>query len=65
MFIDITVVKFQFVELNGHLMWCDFGANLVRFFTARLKRYATIYYEKAIKSNEKHVFADIWCKKDS
>ena len=32
--------KFQFIELNGHLMWCDFGANLVQHFIKRYSRYS-------------------------
>ena len=32
--------KFQFVELNGRLMWCDFGANLVQHFIGRYSRYS-------------------------
>ena len=32
--------KFQFVELNGRLMWCDFGANLLQHFMRRYSRYS-------------------------
>ena len=32
--------KFQFIELNGRLMWCDFGANLVQHFIQRYSRYS-------------------------
>ena len=36
------VIKFQFDELNGRLMWCDFGANLVQHFMRRYSRYQTV-----------------------
>ena len=32
--------KFQFVELNGRLIWCDFGANLVQHFIGRYSRHS-------------------------
>ena len=34
------MIKFQFVELNKRLMWCDFGANLVQHFMRRYSRYS-------------------------
>ena len=34
--------KFQFIELNGCLMWCDLGANLVHHFMQRYSRYQTV-----------------------
>ena len=34
--------KFQFIELNGRLMWCDFGANLVQHFIGRYSQNHTI-----------------------
>ena len=44
--------KFQFVELNGRLMWCDFGANLVQHFIKRYSRYRTKSHDKATISHD-------------
>ena len=47
--------KFQFVELNGRLMWCDFGANLVQHFMQRYSRYSryrTKTHDKATISHD-------------
>ena len=47
--------KFQFIELNGRLMWCDFGANLVQHFMRRYSRYSryrTKSHDKATISHD-------------
>ena len=49
------VIKFQFIELNGRLMWCDFGANLVQHFMQRYSRYSryrTKSHDKATISHD-------------
>ena len=46
--------KFQFVELNGHLMWCVFGANLVQHFIGRYSRYSRYRTKTHDKSTISH-----------
>ena len=41
--------------MNGRLMWCDFGANLVQHFMRRYSRYSryrTKSHDKATISND-------------
>ena len=50
------MIKFQFVELNGRLMWCDFGANLVQHFIGRYSRYSRYRTKTHDKCTISHVF---------
>ena len=52
------IIKFQFIELNGRLMWCDFGANLVQHFMlaySRYSRYRTRSHDTQTKRVDKLV----------
>ena len=46
--------KSQFGELNGRLMWCDFGANLVQHFMLAYSRYSR-YRTKSHDTQTKRV----------
>ena len=51
----LELYKFQFVELNGRLMWCDFGANLVQHYMRRYSRCSrnrTKTHDKATISHD-------------
>ena len=55
LFERIQLDKFQFVELNGRLMWCDLGANLVQHYMRRYSqysRYRTKSHDKATISHD-------------
>ena len=51
-----VTVQFQFIELNGCLMWCDFGANLVQHFIKRYSRYSRYRTKSHDKATISHVF---------
>ena len=55
--------KFQFIELNGRLMWCNFGANLVQHFIGRYSRCSR-YRTKSHDNQTKRV-CKLACKRAS